>query len=129
MHPSDPSNQETILTKVKNRLELKTEDMDSLIKDYIEELGWRILHYCNLLDIPNSLKFTWVSMTIDAVRIDLPHVDEISDTVGGSEAVKIGDTQVSPGRGDGVSNTSKDVIDKVVLNYRIDLNRYRKLRW
>lgn len=114
---------------VKLRLRLSNEDLQPLILSYIEEIEQRILHYCGISSVPDGLKFVWASMVIDAVRIDLPNVDEISDTVGGAESVKVGDIQVSPGRGDGVSNTSKSTIDQVVLNYKIDLNRYRKLRW
>lgn len=122
-------NSTDIWAVVKLRLRLVNDDLQPLILSYVGEIEQRIMHYCGISSVPDGLKFTWASMTIDAVRIDLPNVDEISDTVGGAESVKVGDTQVSPGRGDGVSNTSKDVIDQVVLNYRIDLNRYRKLRW
>ncbi len=116
---------------IKLRLSLQNDALQPLISTYIEEIERRILHYCGIRTVPDGLKFTWTSMVIDAIRIDLPNVGEISDTVGGAESVKVGDTQVSPARGSGgdVSNTSKSVIDKVVLNYSIDLNRYRKLRW
>lgn len=116
---------------IKGRLSLQDDALQSIISTYIDEIEQRILHYCGIRAVPNGLKFTWASMAIDAIRIDLPNVAEISDTVGGAESVKVGDTQVSPARGSGgdVSNTSKSAIDKVVLNYRIDLNRYRKLRW
>ncbi|WP_018306335.1 DNA-packaging protein [Desulfitobacterium hafniense] len=115
---------------IKLRLSLQDDSLQTLVTSYIEEIEMRILHYCGIKAVPVGLKFTWASMAIDAVRIDLPNVAEISDTVGGAESIKVGDTQVSPARGGGdVSNTSKSAIDKVVLNYRIDLNRYRKLRW
>ncbi|AFL99517.1 hypothetical protein Desde_1085 [Desulfitobacterium dehalogenans ATCC 51507] len=122
---------EDIWSIIKVRLDLKDDSMKPLISLYIEEIGKRILHYCHIRTVPDGLKFTWASMTIDAIRIDLPHIAEISDTVGGAESVKVGDTQVSPARGGGgdISNTSKSVIDKVVLDYRIDLNHHRKLRW
>ena len=116
---------------IKLRLRLANDDLQPLILSYIEELELRILHYCGIGTVPDGLKFVWASMAIDAVRIDLPNVGEIADTVGGAESVKIGDTQVSPARSSGgdISNTSKSVIDSVVLNYKVDLNRYRKLRW
>ncbi|NGP59990.1 phage head-tail connector protein [Paenibacillus thiaminolyticus] len=116
---------------VKSRLGLSDDTHKDLIGTYIDEIGHRIKHYCNISAIPEGLKFTWASMAMDAVRVELPNVDEIADTAGGESSVKIGDTQVSGGSGSGgeVSNTSKSVIDSVVLNYRVDLNRYRKLRW
>lgn len=122
--------QADILTIVKARLGLD-DSKDELINSYIFELENRILHYCNVDTVPDGLKYTWASMVIDVLRIDQPNDSEIADTVGGAESVKIGDTQVTPARSTGgdISNTSKSVIDSVALNYRIDLNRYRKLRW
>ncbi|HIW31296.1 MAG TPA: DNA-packaging protein [Candidatus Paenibacillus intestinavium] len=115
---------------VKLRLGLTDDTLKSLIETYIDEIERRIKHYCNIQRLPDALLFTWVSMTIDAVRIDLPNVDEIDDTVSGGSNVKVGDTSVSGGStGNAVSNVSKSVIDEVVLNYRHDLNHYRKLRW
>lgn len=114
---------------VKLRLGLQDNTLQPLIETYIDEIENRILHYCGISKVPEKLKFTWASMVIDAVRVDLPHVAEISDTVGGGENVKIGDTSVSPANSSGVSNVSKLIIDQVVLNYAVDLNRYRKMRW
>lgn len=115
---------------VKARLCLVNDDHKEIIGTYIDEIGYRIKHYCNIRAIPEGLKFTWASMTMDAVRIELVNVDEIAESVGDEGTVKIGDTQIgfSAARG-GVSNTSKSAIDTVVLNYRVDLNRYRRLGW
>ncbi|RAP29151.1 hypothetical protein C2W64_04098 [Brevibacillus laterosporus] len=68
-------------------------------------------------------------MVIDALRIDQATLNEVAATTAGSESIKIGDTSISPGKSDGVTSTSKEVIESVVLNYRVDLNRYRKLVW
>lgn len=114
---------------VKLRLGLDDDTLQPLVDTYIEEIGQRINHYCGTPTVPRGLKFTWVSMVIDAIRVDLPNIAEISDTVGGGENIKIGDTSVSPATSSGISNVSKTVIDTVVLNYQIDLDRYRKLRW
>jgi len=115
---------------VKGRLGLTSDEHKEMIGTYIDEIGYRIKHYCNISAIPDGLKFVWASMTMDVVRIELPNVEEIADSVGDEGNVKIGDTQVGNGaiRG-GVTNTSKSVLDDVVLNYRVDLNRYRRLRW
>ncbi|PZM65349.1 DNA-packaging protein [Paenibacillus dendritiformis] len=115
---------------VKSRLALSDDAHKGLIGTYIDEIGHRIKHYCNISSVPEALKFVWASMVIDAVRVELPNIEEIAESAGGGNSVKIGDTQVSGGSGSGeVSNTSKSVIDSIVLNYRVDLNRYRKLRW
>lgn len=113
---------------VKLRLDLDDGQKD-LVETYIDEIGRRILHYCNLSEIPAGLKMTWSSMVIDALRIEQPNMDGIEETTSGGESIKIGDTSVSPASGSALTNATKSVIDQVVLNYRVDLNRYRKLRW
>lgn len=120
---------ENVWPIVKLRLGLADETLKPLIETYISEIERRIKHYCSIQSLPNDLLFTWVSMTIDAVRVDLPNVDEIEDTVGAGVNVKVGDTSVSNSSAAGVTNVSKSVIDTLVLNYAHDLNRYRKLRW
>ena len=118
-----------VLTKVKLRLGLIDILYDELIDSYVQEIGQRILNYCNILEIPIELESTWASMTIDALRIEQPSIPEIANTNGGATEIQIGDTSVKPSVDSGLTNTAKSVIDKVVLNYRIDLNRYRKMRW
>ncbi|MGG4449647.1 phage head-tail connector protein [Brevibacillus porteri] len=119
-----------VLKNVKLRLGLADGTQDTLITSYITEIGLRIKHYCNISAIPDDLIYVWTSMTIDAVRVDLPNVDEIADSVGGGSNVKVGDTSTtSGGSGGELSNTAKSVIDSVVFNYKMDLHRYRRLRW
>ena len=119
--------EESVLNIV--RLRLGISDQDELITSYIEEIGERIKHYCNNSEIPDGLKSTWASMVIDALRIEQPNLEGVEDTTSGGESIKIGDTSVSPAAGSVLTNASKSVIDQVVLNYRVDLNRYRRLRW
>ncbi len=114
---------------IKRRLKLQDDSLKEIVMDYIEEIENRILHYCGISSVPDGLKFTWASMTMDVLRVELSSVDEIAETADIGETVKIGDTSVSPAGGKSVTNMSKSVIDEVVLNYKIDLNRYRKLRW
>ncbi|MCC8435475.1 phage head-tail connector protein [Brevibacillus sp. M2.1A] len=119
-----------VLENVKLRLGLADGTRDALITSYITEIGLRIKHYCNISSIPDDLVYVWTSMAIDAVRVDLPNVDEIADSVGGGSNVKVGDTSTaSGGSGGELSNTAKSVIDSVVFNYKMDLHRYRRLRW
>ncbi|RJX40877.1 DNA-packaging protein [Paenibacillus pinisoli] len=115
---------------VKLRLDLTDDSRKPLIDTYIAEIEHRIKHYCNIRRLPDGLLYVWASMVVDAVRVDLPHVDEIDDTVGGQSAnVKVGDTSVSGSGGGGLTNTAKTGIDQVVFNYKADLNRYRRLGW
>ncbi|GIO42479.1 DNA-packaging protein [Paenibacillus apis] len=130
MLPTNLTDQRTVLDIIKPRLQLMDNTHDALLLPYVREIGRRIMHFCNISEIPDDLSDVWASMVMDAARVELPTVDEINDTAGGADNIKIGDTSVSPASGvAGLSNTAKSVIDKVVLNYRIDLVRYRKLRW
>lgn len=118
-------------TIVKMRLGLSDDALQPLISTYIVEIENRIKHYCNIRALPDDLLYVWASMVVDAVRVDLPNVDEIVDTVGGQASnIKVGDTSVSGGgSGGGVSNTAKSVIDQVVFDYRADLHHYRRMTW
>ncbi|MEC0310178.1 DNA-packaging protein [Paenibacillus lautus] len=117
---------------IKVRLGLVDEKLKPLIDTYIAEIERRIKHYCNIKSLPDDLLFVWASMVTDAIRVDLPNVDEIDDTVGGQAGnVKVGDTSVAGGGGSGggLTNTSKAVIDQVVFDYRTDLHHYRRMGW
>lgn len=116
---------------IKTRLGLIDDTLQPLIATYIAEIERRIKHFCNISQLPDDLLFVWASMVIDAVRVDLPNVGEIDDTVGGQGSnIKVGDTSVSGGgSGGGLTNTSKAVIDQVVFDYRADLHHYRRMRW
>lgn len=125
--------EQEVLKIVKLRLDI-SDELDELINSYIREIGRRIRHYCNIIKIPDDLTWVWASMVVDAVRVDLPNVDEIEETVGGQDgSVKVGDTSASNGggggSGNGLTNISKSVIDKVVFDYRADLHHYRRMRW
>jgi len=113
-----------VLHIIKTRIE--TDDKDALIETYTREIGQRILHYCQRRDIPKALHWVWASMVIDALKV------EQSDYFGGDidgVNIKIGDTSVGPANASGVTATNKDAIEDVVLNYKADLHRYRKMRW
>ena len=123
-----PATEANVLALVKLRLGLPDE-WDVLVSSYVQEIGRRILHYTNLTEIPAELEHTWASMTIDAIRIEQPKLPGVEETSGAGEEITIGDTSSRPAQASGLTNTAKSVIDQVVLNYRVDLNRYRKLRW
>lgn len=118
-----------ILALVKTRLQLLDSSQDTLINSYVSEIQNRIVHYCNVDVIPDGLKFTWTAMVMDVLRVEQSSVDEIANTTDQGETVKLGDTSVAPAKIPGVTNSTKSIVDEVVLNYRIDLNRFRKLRW
>lgn len=118
---------EDVLRTVLLRMDLK-ETSKALVMSYVDEIMHRILHYCNITEIPQQLEGVWASMVIDALRIEQSSRDEIADSADGGESVKIGDISIGPAQKSGLSNTSKAVIDAVVLDYRADLRHYRRMR-
>lgn len=119
-----------VLRIVKLRLGFKDETNDALIDSYITEIGWRIMHYCNINEIPNDLTHVWASMVMDALRVEQSTIPEIEDSMPDGLNTKIGDTSVSSASSSGeVTPLNKSVIDSIVLNYKADLIRYRRVRW
>lgn len=117
-----------VLNLVRARLRLQNEELNPLIESYIPELGWRIKNYCQISSIPEGLVFVWVSMVIDVLKAEHSTIKEIGSAIDkGDKSIKIGDTSISPAK----SSTSnpKSAIDVIVLNYAVDLNRYRRLVW
>lgn len=125
--PADPAEVRTI---IKLRFKITDVVLDALIDSYIRELGRRIRHYCNISEIPEDLTDVWVSMVMDALRIEQPDAPGIAENVPDDMGVRIGDTQTAPAaRAGEVTSLNKSVIDGIVLNYAIDLRRYRRLSW
>jgi hypothetical protein len=119
-------NSADVLTIVEARLKIQTTENDAVISSYVDEIKQRILHYCNTSEVPEGLKFVWASMVIDALKTEQQSIPEVAAASGGTVELKIGDTATkeAPGKA-----AAKSAIDAVVLNYLVDLNRYRKLRW
>lgn len=126
MIPSNPEDQQTIWAIIKERLQLQDDALKGLVVSYIREIGYRIMHYCNLEEIPEALSFTWANMAMAAFKTDQPHLEELDDLMSTNIDMKIGDTSIkeSVGGSSGVGS-----VTMAVQAYASDLNRYRKLRW
>lgn len=119
-----------VLEIIKRRLKINDAELDDLILEYIEQLEWKIKLYCNISEVPEVLKFVWASMTIDILRIEHPNEEVIANSVSEStNSVKLGDTTIGYGnKGNEITSTSKASMDDIVLNYRHELNRFRRLK-
>jgi len=115
-----------VSTLVKLRLSITDTSLDALIDSYVAEIGQRIRHYCNIDEIPPELESTWAAMVVDVLRLEQGHLAEVGAATPQTAEVTIGDTTV---RNQGPRTLDKTVVDQVVANYRIDLARYRRLRW
>jgi hypothetical protein len=108
----------------------------------IEEVGQVILDYCHIGEIPAALKFTWANMSVDllvyqqAASTPSDASSESTQTAGAVSSVKEGDTTVSFGGQspdaadrDRALDTHKAKLDALVMDYKAQLRRYRKVVW
>lgn len=107
-------------------------NLDGVILSYALEIEWRIKNYCQINVVPDGLKYIWIAMVVDILKTEQSTNDEVSEVIDTSgDNIKIGDTSITGGSSNAAANKAmnKPVIDDVVVNYRVDLNRYRKMRW
>lgn len=130
---------EVVKYKTKNRD--IDEELMSMAADEIEQV---ILTFCNLNKVPAALKFAWANMIVDLLNyqleIDKLHSgihddDELEFSSNAISTIDIGDTKV--GLGGGASYDAKDralrshnaYLDDLVMNYREQLMRFRRMVW
>jgi hypothetical protein len=104
----------------------------------IDEVGEEIKNYCNIDEIPDGLKYTWANMAIDLAKyqyeVNNP-VDDILDAIDATDVstLKIGDTQIALGGNNSERATAlkshKPNLDQILMNYKAQLNRYRRMVW
>ncbi len=104
----------------------------------IDEVGEEIKNYCNIDIIPDGLKYTWANMAIDLAKyqyeVNNP-VDDILDAIDATDVstLKIGDTQIALGGNNSERATAlkshKPNLDQILMNYKAQLNRYRRMVW
>lgn len=111
-----------VVTIVKTRLGITDEVSDGLIDSYADELEQRILHYCNIEEVPVGLKFVWASMTVELFAARHPTAPAVVALFGKTIEISAGDTTTK-------TTINKGRIDAIVTSYASDLDHYRKLRW
>lgn len=125
----------TTIVQAKTVLKNHTTDAITLALAEVEQ---EIKNYCNISVVPVALKFTWCNMTVDLlnyeheVNLDPATIDDSLD-IGDAQTIKVGDTSIQMG-GTSVSNPRKTSLkshkanlDDVTMNYRSQLNRFRRL--
>lgn len=113
----------------------------------VGEVGQVIKNYCNVEIVPEELYYTWANMAIDLVSYAnqvnactkvSPGSGTGQDSIDSADvsALKIGDTQVTLEGGSSSTNvrakalsSHKPLLDDIVMNYRGQLNQFRKLVW
>ncbi len=104
----------------------------------IDEVGEEIKNYCNIDIIPDGLRYTWANMAIDLAKyqyeVNNP-VDDILDALDATDVstLKIGDTNIALGGNNSERATAlkshKPNLDQILMNYKAQLNRYRRMVW
>ena len=104
----------------------------------IDEVGEEIKNYCNIDIIPDGLRYTWANMAIDLAKyqyeVNNP-VDDILDALDATDVstLKIGDTNIALGGNNSerakALKSHRPNLDQIILNYKAQLNRYRRMVW
>ena len=118
---------EQVAAIIKRRMNLP-ESLDRLIQSYIDEAGYRIMNYLgysSVRQIPEALQFVWAKVATAAFLSEQGHLEELDDILGNADAVKLGDTSVTPASGSSVVSG----FDGAMASVESDLRRYRKMRW
>ncbi|MDN4069259.1 DNA-packaging protein [Paenibacillus vini] len=115
--------QENVAKIIKRRWNLP-ENLDELVRSYIDEAGYHIMNYIgrdSIEEIPAALQFTWANIAMAAFKTEQSHLQEMDMILSSDVDLKIGDTSVK--------SSSGGVVGAAVMAYSSALNRYRKLRW
>jgi hypothetical protein len=115
---------------VEKRLGLNPDSNSDLIELYIDEIEQRILNYVNVLVVPDGLTYTWATMVAGALSLEQPAILFPPSDDDAEYEMTVGDTTVKPIKpATPPSKPTLAIVDKVMLDYRGELNAYRKLRW
>lgn len=83
------------------------------------EIEQMIKNYCDIDAVPEALYFTWANMTADLLRS--ASGEESDEAV---SSIKVGDTTV-----DFRKDAHKERVNAVILNYRQQLQDFRRIQW
>lgn len=103
----------------------------------IGEVEQSIKNYCNIDEVPEALNYIWANMALDLVNYNFESNNQAGDTIATDpsdvSSIKVGDTQIQLGGGTGsranVLRSHKPNLDQIVMNYREQLNKFRRMVW
>jgi hypothetical protein len=108
----------------------------------IDEAGQAILNYCHIREIPPGLKYTLANMAVDLLRYEQAANNPVDSAAGGNDiagavsSVTEGDTTVkfggkSPGAADRdrALDSHKAVLDGLLMDYKAQLQAFRRVAW
>lgn len=106
----------------------------------IDETEVTIKNYCCISVLPEALKFTWANMAVDLIRYQWASANKDSEqpkniSAGDISSIKIGDTNIQIGEGSITNQYNKAIkshqanLDSLVMNYKDQLNKFRRMVW
>lgn len=120
------------------RAKVKNTDITTLdLQLAIDEVETTIKNYCNIDKVPNDLKYTWANMATDLAlyqhSVNNAEGDLDDFDISLVSNLKVGDTQFAlQGNNSEKSKALKSHrpnLDTIVMNYKAQLNRFRRMVW
>ena len=135
-----------VVAKVKHSLQrlydVDLEVYDESLLDVVDEAGQAILNYCNLQEVPRELFHVWKRLSLDLYAFEAASKAESSgestspSLAGVVTGITEGDASISLAV-DASSQNAKALnahnvasgVDGFILDYKDQLNRYRRVVW
>lgn len=102
----------------------------------VGEVEQVIKNYCNIDEVPEALNYTWANMAVDLIKYNYESNNsggEVAVDAADVSSLKVGDTQIQLGGGSSsrakVLNSHKPNLDRIVMNYQSQLNKFRRMVW
>ena len=118
------------MTSTKDIIKAKTSGMeltDVEINLAMEEVEVAFKNYCSRYDIPDQARFLVANLAVDLLKSQHAGNSDESDTPAGEiGSITVDDVSLSF---DASKRSHIVNLDDILLNYREQLNQFRKMRW
>ena len=118
------------MTSTRDIIKAKTSGLtltDIEIDMALEEVEVAFRNYCNRYDIPDQARFLVANLAVDLLKSQHAGDTDGSDIPAGEVAsITVDDVSLSF---DASKRTHVIQLDDILLNYREQLNQFRKMRW
>lgn len=94
----------------------------------LEETKRFILNYCNISSVPTEANFLWANMALDLINGSYLQNTADIDAIKPCEVTSMTAGDMSASRSSDTIAHKID-LDGLILNYREQLNKYRRLDW
>lgn len=106
----------------------------ALLNSYIDETESVITNYINRSYVPIPLKFVFVNMCMDLLKSQAMNGnldnEKLADTgIGAIASIQDGDSQIKFATSKTLVGAHTADVDDLLYNYKIQLDKYRLLKW